>query len=350
MFLKCLWAVAASAALFGILPAKAENQIDRFGAVGVPNEFACGSQSVDEWTRDIAKSDLRLRSNPNDAASLFVRSNAYSCMNDYERAISDLDKAIALRPDIPQMFYDRGINYSMIRDYPHAVADFSQAIALKPVYAQAYNNRGNAYAKLGYLDQAISDLSTAVRLVPTYADAFVNRGLIYARKGDYGKAFSDYGDAIRLNPNDVNAYINRGATYYAAADFKNAIADFDEVLERDPTDSVALLDRCDSRGMGNVDLDKAIDDCNRDLAARPGHINTLLARSLVYIRLGRYDDAIADASACLNQDGKRSDALFLRGIALLRKGDAVSGKADIAAARSIFVNIDQRYLPAGIAP
>jgi hypothetical protein len=58
--------------------------------------------------------------------------------------------------------------------------------------------------------------------------------------------------------------------------------------------------------------------------------------------------AIADFSAALRLDPKLPTALYGRGYAKLKKGDATGGKTDIAAAQTINKDIEADYSGYGI--
>jgi hypothetical protein len=59
------------------------------------------------------------------------------------------------------------------------------------------------------------------------------------------------------------------------------------------------------------------------------------------------DKAIADYDAALQLDAKRATALYGRGLAKAKKGDA-SGEADIAAAKAIKPDIAKVFDHAGV--
>jgi len=75
----------------------------------------------------------------------------------------------------------------------------------------------------------------------------------------------------------------------------------------------------------------------------------------VYLRLGDLDKAIADDNSALAQTDPKegadsADALYLRGLAELRKGLQSQGHADLAAARKLEADIDKNYASMGLTP
>ena len=67
----------------------------------------------------------------------------------------------------------------------------------------------------------------------------------------------------------------------------------------------------------------------------------------MHLKANRLDAAIADYNATLRIDAKGVGALYGRGVARLRKGDA-AGAADIEAAKAIQADIAEEYAKYGI--
>ena len=57
------------------------------------------------------------------------------------------------------------------------------------------------------------------------------------------------------------------------------------------------------------------------------------------LRIGQYDEAIADYDAALRDRAEKAASLYGRGMAKRRKGDFAGGNADIAAARRSGPNV-----------
>ena len=133
----------------------------------------------------------------------------------------------------------------------------------------------------------------------------------------------------------------------------------------------ALGWRCWARAAADTQLDRALADCNEAVHAKqaashslfwrlthhagPGPGWLLRNRSLVYLRLGELDQAIADDDAALGQietpaSPEKAYPLYLRGLAELRKGLKSQGEADLAAARKLRPDIDRHYGTMGLAP
>jgi tetratricopeptide (TPR) repeat protein len=86
-------------------------------------------------------------------------------------------------------------------------------------------------------------------------------------------------------------------------------------------------------------LQPALEDCNESLRLRSDDIATLNSRAVTYLKLGQFDSAIADYDSSLRRDPKGAQALYGRGLAKQKKGDAAGGETDMTAAKAIAANI-----------
>jgi tetratricopeptide (TPR) repeat protein len=148
------------------------------------------------------------------------------------------------------------------------------------------------------------------------------------------------------------------ARLYQAADLlEPALAQFDRWIASHPDDSkmaAALGRRCRIRALHDVDLPKALADCNAALRrggkSTPGAEAVLDSRGLLRLRLGDYDKAIDDFDDSLRLAPKMGWALYGRGIAKLRTKKVADGEADIAQAESLSPTVADEFKRRGILP
>jgi len=242
----------------------------------------------------------------------------------------------------------------------------------EPIDADGFARRGAAYASRNDLADAIADLGKAINMAPTVADYHYARGLYYRRDHQPVPAMADFDAALKLKPNDGVTLVARAGLHLAnhetaqavqdleAADKASAkqddihlqianlyaVADRSEAAiqqyslwidshDEDPRLPQALNGRCWRRALSGVDLDKALNDCNRAIRNGPKNAGMFDSRGLVHLRLGDLDKAIADYDAALAINPKLGWSLYGRGLAKQRKGLTAEGAADIAAAVAI---------------
>lgn len=90
--------------------------------------------------------------------------------------------------------------------------------------------------------------------------------------------------------------------------------------------------------------------CNTALRLNPDDSNALDGRGFINIRLGRFQEAIANYDEALKREPRLPGSLYLRGIAKLRLGNAQAAKRDIAAAEAFEPEIAARFAGYGITP
>jgi tetratricopeptide (TPR) repeat protein len=64
---------------------------------------------------------------------------------------------------------------------------------------------------------------------------------------------------------------------------------------------------------------------------------------MVYLQLGRVDEAIADYNAALAAQPDKPHSLYGRGLARLKKGDTAGGNADITRAKQVSPQIELEF-------
>jgi tetratricopeptide (TPR) repeat protein len=72
------------------------------------------------------------------------------------------------------------------------------------------------------------------------------------------------------------------------------------------------------------------------------------SRGLIHLKMGEFGAAIDDYNAALRVAPELASALFGRGLAKLKQGDAIGGKSDISTARTIQKNIGDEFARYGV--
>jgi tetratricopeptide (TPR) repeat protein len=314
---------------------------------------------------------------------VFRRATAYHALGDIPNALRDYDAAIRGNPWNVIAFADRGLLLARVRNqYDLAVADFDQALKLAPDNVQILILRGDTSAAQGKFTQALADLDRAVSLAPRDPDAYTHRASAHSRKGATGAALQDYAQALAIDPDNFDALLSRSALYSESGDGKSAIADMDRALAVRPGNPMALYNRgfanyverhydaaiadysaaiaaapdfgmaytnrCLNEALAGKDKPATLRDCDEALRLIPARADVRETRGFVHLAYGDNDDAVADYDAVLKGDPNRPLALYGRGIARTRLGDADAGGADKQTARALYLNVDREFAPFGV--
>lgn len=265
---------------------------------------------------------------------------------------SIIESRQATTADRADAYRNRGLAYALHHDLDRAFADYDRAIKIEPGNPHGFFVRGSAFFERKEDARAIADYSRAIALDPRYAEALSKRAVAYRRVGDYTKAIGDYDRLIVLDPNDAVSWVERGATYFEAHQDERGLKDYDQAVRIAGQYAWPWSARCWARGLAGR-LEEALADCNAALRIDPnedaGTFESAFAnRGVVRLKLKDYDAAIADFDASLKHDPHLARALYGRGLARKKKGDAKGGEADLAAAIATWPGIAGEFARWGL--
>jgi tetratricopeptide (TPR) repeat protein len=234
---------------------------------------------------------------PNFRDNYISRSNLYTAINDYPKAISDLEIADKLDPNNPNILYDLAKSHNEIQSYVESYKYFDKVIQLDTSDVVVYEKclLGKGYAKNGLLEykEAIKMFNEAIRINPKSAKAYNNRGSGNYGLANYKAALVDMDMAIILNPNYAKAFNKRGDTKMRLNDFAGALSDLNKSILLDSTDANAYFHRGRCRfGLNNTA--GAIEDLTKAIELYPTYYEAFIQRGLAYDKLKDYNKSRAD--------------------------------------------------------
>lgn len=236
-------------------------------------------------------------------------------------------------------------------DRAGALADYASAIGIEPA-ADLYLARGALYADAGQDARQLADIEAARKLDPEGDEALTALADYRANHGEGAAAVAMIDERLaRAGSRERLDWLGRKAGIQADAGQRDAaLATLDTGLAERPTNPALLNQRCWLRGTGNTALDGGLKDCTKaiELADNPGA--ALDSRAMIYFRMGRFDDALADIGAALDANPDLAASLYMRGVVLHRVGKKAEGDASLAKARMIAPQIDKDYAKYGITP
>lgn len=237
----------------------------------------------------------------------------------------------------------RGSAFAARRDLARALADFDRACELEPARASHFRQRGRVKLQLGQSAEALIDLDEALRLDPAEHEARFDRARLNLARQQIEVALEDLRLLDATVPPQAHLRREMGQIYLALNRPGLALAQFDAWVASRPNQvdrDEVLNGRCWARALLGSDLDKALDDCNGALDAKPNQAAYLDSRGLVQLRQGRYAKALADYEAALKLNPQQAWSLLGRGLARLRLDQRDAGLADIAAAKALRPGIE----------
>ena len=102
--------------------------------------------------------------------------------------LSDIIKEYKNDPFVANAYNCRGNAYSDIEEYDKAISDYTSTIESDPTFASAYNNRGNIYSLKNDYDRAFDDSNNAIKLNPDNGLYYNNRGKLLKKLAEKAKS------------------------------------------------------------------------------------------------------------------------------------------------------------------
>lgn len=310
------------------------------------------------------------------------RATVRAGIGDVDGAMSDLDILIGKAPADFDARALRSSLYLQRGRNDDAIADARALVALKPADDAAHALLANVLAAAGKRADAIAETDKALAIKPG-GDPYRVR-LRFALEADDKARLADmlalikfepwadvpavplkrlmaipsartailqaYDAAIAEHPDWTDSVGDqRDQAIAVGGDPKAYVAGIDARLAKKPGDASMLNEACWARAWLKVDLDVALTQCDKSIAANR-QAATLDSRGLVRLQRGEWAKAAADYGDAIALRPTLASSLYGRAIARKRLGDAAGSKADMAAATAIDSKIAETYAVYGVTP
>ncbi len=256
-------------------------------------------------------------------------------------------------PTDAEGFSRRGAARAVRNDIPGAFADFAEAIKRAPDNVEYLRQRARLYAQTRQPILAVNDIDQLLKLKPDDVDALIMRASMRLRLDRHSDVRSDLDAAAAAAAPSSDRRLALAGFYETMEDYPKAIAQYDLWIAAHPDDNrrpVALNGRCWARALANIEIDRALKDCNAALSAMPHTAGFLDSRGLVRLRMGAYAQAVTDYDEAIKTMPKSAWSHYGRGIAELRLGRKADGDADIAKAKEIDADMPDEAKKRGVVP
>lgn len=255
----------------------------------------------------------------------------------FREALPLLEKASQLDSEDPEVWCALGLCREKLGRDADAAAAYSASIKLTPQLPELYAKRANVALRQKRFEDAVTDLTEAFRLqeahpVPPGSVAvwYTDRAVAHLAQKEPRKAFDDLNRALDL-PGPTRAYFIRAKVHAALGDADGARRDREEGLRREPHDEQSWL----VRGWARLPRDPqgALADIEQALKLNPRSMTGLENQAHVLAEhLGRTEDAVAALTRLLKLAPDSAGTLASRGVLYARLGKRTEALADAAAA------------------
>jgi tetratricopeptide (TPR) repeat protein len=221
------------------------------------------------------------------------RAELLMALNRWAETVETYDRALAVRPNFFQGWCNRGVALERMGRLEEAIASYDRALALRADLTAAHANRGNALAALGRHQAAVDSFDRALASKPDFPELHLNRGNSLTRLGRHEQALASYDRALAISPDMAEAEFGRGIVFRDQTRFEDAVRCFDRAIELNSNDAVRGLFHSHRAEALNLlgRFQEAFADVSRCLEVAPNDDEALYAVSLIELLHGRWREA-----------------------------------------------------------
>jgi len=246
--------------------------------------------------------------------------------------------------DLANLYLNRSEILNAKKETTAAQSDIDAALAAWPDIAETVAKRADYYLAEKKLDLAQADLDRAYKAQPGNWRVLYGRARLHLLRGESELAAKDSEAALKAQPGSALVQEQLSAIRAVGGDVDGAIAILDVLIAGQQDSEINYNARCYIRAVADRDLDKALADCDAALKIKPQQPDFLDSRGLVYLRMGRFAESIADYTAAISlADDPEPTSFYGRGLAEQKSGDQMSAAADFQAAQSLSPGIDKKF-------
>jgi tetratricopeptide (TPR) repeat protein len=209
-----------------------------------------------------------------------------------------------------QAHIDRAVRLIMLFRDKAAREAADQAIALDPGSVAALKFRGRLALNTGDAETAWRDINVALKISPNDSDLLANRAYLRLGRSEIDLAMRDATAAIKANPRNTDALWGRSRMLTQQGQVSEAMVDLDAALLEEPDFNLARLFRAQAYlRMGKFEA--CLKDADILIEKRPRDQSALQVRALARYALGQFAEAVNDLTALLGApgDGTTSPAM-----------------------------------------
>ena len=233
--------------------------------------------------------------NPNIAEAHYNLASLYLAKGVDNLALEHYSQAIAINPNLIEAYYQRGKTLLRLNQYRKAVDDYQTVIRLQPAFSEAYIQLSKAYSYLGQFKKALKELEDNPIFIIKDTKYYLARANIREEIKDYQGAIEDYNKVLQINSESEIAYIKRGfIRQFHIKDDRGSMEDYNRAISINPENAWAYFLRGLVRGWNFRDWIGQIEDYNQALLLNPKFAEVYANRGLAHFFLDQYGKAIED--------------------------------------------------------
>ncbi|XP_071495128.1 uncharacterized protein [Diadema antillarum] len=219
------------------------------------------------------------------------------------KALEDLNTILKINKDHVGAYRSRAEIFTEMGDVTMAIMNFTQTVKLDPHDHEAFFKRAELYEQRGEMLLALEDYREATRLMPNMTKAIMKRGLYqFEMNKNWMAAIKDFTELLVQEPNNAIGHTYRGRAFAKQGMYKEAVADLSAAVHLDPNNNVAFYHRgCLLR---KSHPKQSLQDLSISIMLNDSYDNVMafFHRGILYMDMGRHEDAITDFDSVLKLD------------------------------------------------
>ena len=280
---------------------------------------------------------------------------------DFETAATIFERVLHMNPLDAPTYQLMGNGYAQVGQFETAIGYYRKAIDINPVdvltkqhLAKCYNNYGVTLRNREKWDAAIDAYRNALRLMPTLdiartnlGDAFTRKANTHSEAGELDKAVNAYLELQKLHPHEMQIRNLLGELYLKKGDYAESLSAFKHVYNTNPNAEHALHNLIAAyhhyaRSLNDTgDYTTAIQLLQEALRHEPTDPDLRLSLANAYQGAGDYERAAIEVSHVLAQEPENPQAKEEQTNLRIRRGNALMGERQYAAAIAEFEAIPE---------
>jgi tetratricopeptide (TPR) repeat protein len=264
-----------------------------------------------------------------------------------EESFNLLHKALEHNPNNYNAYYNLGVIYEEDKKYPQALLHYNRSIELNANYYFSYINKARVLRIQNRVEEALKTYETAINKNPDNVELYYNKGTYLGKLHRFEESLSYFDTALQIEPNWIPTKINKAESLYQLKRYDEAINLVNDVLKVEKQNLFALkiagwshfekseMSLARQKLLKVFELEPSIETLrvlnqiytkepnydemlqflNKSLNIYSNDIESLLLRSHVNIKLGRYSESINDCDSVIKLDKEQATAYYNEGCA-----------------------------------
>ena len=265
-----------------------------------------------------------LKDNPKDTDARGLQASLLLDRGEVQKAISELQSVVNAAGDNFVARYNLGRAHVARGEWEQARQQFAEAVRLRPDYLPARLALAQLQVTRAQYDLALKSVDDILQIDKRNGPARMIQAAALMGQSKYADARRLLEAIQQANPNAPDVDFSLGILAVKENNLKEAEAVFRKAYAANPKDTRSLVGLVDTLAIGSH-YDQAIQFLQSELAKNPTRVDLQMPLGNVALRAGKYDLAISQFQAVLNEMDKdskaRGDVYFRMGIALRQKGD-----------------------------